>query len=62
MSRFADDGEGRKIFVGGLPFSVDEEGIRWRVTSIDGPGNFNWEEIDLNGDPARQSPAMVHPF
>ena len=28
MSRFADDGEGRKIFVGGLPFSVDEEGIR----------------------------------
>ena len=28
MSRFNDDADGRKIFVGGLPFSVDEQAIR----------------------------------
>ena len=28
MSRHEDDADGRKIFVGGLPFSVDDAGIR----------------------------------
>lgn len=28
MSRANDDADGRKIFVGGLPFSVDEHAIR----------------------------------
>ena len=28
MSRSGDDGDGRKIFVGGLPFTVDEHAIR----------------------------------
>ena len=28
MSRMGDDADGRKIFVGGLPFSADEHAIR----------------------------------